>query len=507
MENTDKRNPIAKFFGFGKKKEIIPEPENLVKEDIKTVENITEKSTKTTVPPSGRSSETPKEDIGYGIGKLDTQLQLVKTDYTLEAIPIIRKLYKVNEDLGSVLFDAIQLTNTGHNITFDNSVSSEKALKMIAHLEKVRQNWHTGSANINGLVNKWIAQIFISGALSQEWVVKMDKTGIEKNALINPETIRFAKDNRGIYTTYQKTNNLSRQYVKLNEVTYSYYSLYSDVDTPYGVPPFLTALQSLALQKDMKVNIKHILNQLGLLGYLQVTMDKPDQKANESDSAYLQRCNNLLDETKFNVGKGFKDGIVVGFEDDTQFEFNSTTKNLAGVTELFNLNENLLANGLKTSNSFLGVNSGNSESFLSIVFTKMVSQLKNTQELLIAGLKKGYELELLLAGYNPKGLKITFNPSTITDDIKIQQSMEIKQRYLRNLWSDGIIGQNQYAREMGYTTYDTKKKSPEPGIQGKGEGDQVQKEKREKDKDKSDRKGRVKEKPQPKRKDSDTKER
>ena len=218
MEKTeDKRNPIAKFFGFGKP--TIEEPVVLVEKKIEEVENITSKPIKSTIPPSGRSSETPKEDVGYNINRLDNQLQLIKTDYTLEAIPIIRKLYKVNEDLGSVLFDAIQLTNTGHIISFDNSVKDADALKMVAHLEKVRQNWHTGSANINGLINKWIAQIFISGALSTEWVVRMDKKGIEKNALINPETIRFAKDARGIYTTYQQTKNLTQQYVKLNGVT------------------------------------------------------------------------------------------------------------------------------------------------------------------------------------------------------------------------------------------------------------------------------------------------
>lgn len=463
----------------------------------------------TSLPP-GRVSEPTINRSGYNFTELDRQLEIIKPDFVFDVIPKIRKLYKVNEDVGLALFDSIQLTNTGHDIKFDPDIPPLLQDEMRAHLRQVSKGWHTGSAGIDGLVNKWIAQIYVSGALSTEWVLNKNLTGVDYNTLVNPENIRFHLE-KGKYKPLQKlTGDLIRgkrkNYIKLNPNTYFYYGLYNDTDLPYGVPPFLSALKSLNTQADMKDNINHILNQLGLLGYLEVTLDKPQMQGNESEDKYVGRLNKLLKDTKRNILQGFKEGVVVGYTEDHSFDFHSTTKNLNGVTDLFSMNENQIANGLKTSPALLGVNSGSTESFLSIVFTKTLSQLKNVQKILAMNLEEGYRLELMLAGYNSKKVKVEFKPSTVTDDLKVQQGKEIRQRVLRNLWIDRIISQDTYAEEMGYSTPHKSIEAPDPTI-NKGQGDKTpeEKEKREKDKDKSDRKVRDKNKPQPKRKDNNTK--
>lgn len=472
--------------------------------------------TKNVIPPPGRVS-SPNNGTGKVFDEnifteLRENLKIVKPLKILSYIPIIRKLYKVNADVGSVLYDAIQLTNTGHDIYFDDDVPFREQAKMRKHLERVTKNWGYGVAGINGLINKLIAQIYIGGALSAEWVVDLNLEGIDSCAMVNPEEIVFALESGYKYIPYQKNNvfyGLKKEYIKLNPVTYKYTGLYSDEDTPYGVPPFVTAIESLKTQKDMKQNINHILNQLGLLGYLEVNIEKPDMKANEPESAYISRLNSLLDESKRNILYGFKEGVVVGFQDEHSFEFHATGKNLTGVSELFNLNENQLANGLKTSAAFLGVQNQATDSFGTVVFTKMLSQLKNVQQILAGFLEQGYKLELTLAGYNVDNITVMFKPSTITDDLKIQQGLEIKQRNLRNMWVDGIIDQTDYALEMGY---DKPKKKVDPTIhiqkkEDTAKTDPVKKADREADKDKSDRKVRDKNNPQPKRKDQSTKER
>lgn len=479
------------------------------KEVLKKVEEIasSKKSKTNTSVPAGRVSVPDQRPDGNFMLSLDNKLKFVKPDYSTKAIPLIRKLYKVNEDVGSVLYDAVQLTNTGHKIKFDQSVPPALQDEMRAHLKKVSKNWHMGTASIDGLVNKWISQIYVTGALSVEWAPKMDLSGIDQNILINPENIVFSLD-KGKYHPYQKVKGLSsikNNKIKLNLSTYIYYGLYSDEDTPYGIPPFLAALSAIETQADMKKNINHILKQLGLLGYLEVKLDKPDQMANEAETSYKSRLERLLTETKKNVLEGFMDGIVVGFEEDHNFEFHATTKQLSGVHELFNMNENQIANGLKTSPSFLGVKSGTTESFLSIVFTKTLSQLKNVQQVLARNLEKGYELELMLAGYNFKSLTVEFNPSTVTDDLKIQQGREIKQRVLKNLWVDGIISQETYADEMNYQKPAKKMAAPKPESKDSSKTNPEAKEKRKDDKNKSARRSRDKAKEQPKRKDNNTK--
>lgn len=462
---------------------------------------ITPKNVKTVVPVNGRESEphTGNTDV---FANLTRQLEFVKPDFPIDCIPLIRKLYKINSDVGQVLYDLIQLTNTGHKIEFEQSVKPDLQDKMREHLENASKVWGQGTAGIDGLVNKLIAQIYITGALSAENVVKMDLSGLDYVALVNPETIRFAQK-KGKYIPYQKAKRLfgvKEDYIELNPNTYKYYGLISDEDTPYGIPPFLTALEDISMQKDMKQNIKHILNQLGLLGYLEVKLDKPGINANEPEPQYANRLSSLLSQTKRNILKGFKEGVVVGFQEDHEFEFHSTSKNLTGVKELFDLNENQIANGLKTSATFIGVRDGSSEGFTSIVFTKMLSQLKNVQDLIGEFLESAYKLELALNGFEYKTLKVVFKASTITDEMKHQQAIEVKQRILHNLWVDRIISSEQYADEMGYKKPHKIIQPPDPGANQSDK--QKKKEDREKGKDASDRRVREKNNPQPKRKDT-----
>lgn len=503
-----------KFLGFNitkvqtAKRESVPKTDPIKGEQTK---DAIKKGNTIIAPPGTRSSEPNAGSYDFNTASLQNKLNVVNPEFQIEAIPLIRKLYKVNEDLGSVLYDSIQLTNTGHNIKFSQEVKPELADKMREHLKKVTKNWHHGTAGIDGLINKWIAQIYVSGALSVEWIPNIYLNGIAQNALINPETIRFALNPDGSYKSLQKTKGLlsnakSGGFKELNPNTYMYLSLFSDDDTPYGVPPFLTALKAIDTQGDMKSNINYILKQLGLLGYLEVKVDKPDQEAHESESKYRDRLNRLLLETKNNMLRGFKDGIVVGYEGDHEFSFHSTTKNLAGVNDIFNMNEKQIANGLKTSPTFLGIGGGGTENFMSIVFTKTLSQLKNTQDILASCLEKGYELELLLAGFNyPGKLEVEFNSSTITDEVKIQQGREYKQRVLSALFRDYIISSETYAEEMGYQK-PHKVKDPKDIAKIQQPNKDINKEDADKDsKNKSARKTRETDKAQPKRKDTNIK--
>lgn len=462
---------------------------------------------KNVVVPAGRTSSPRVKDESYDLDRIRKETNIIKPEFTFDSIPILRKLYKHNEDVGSILMDLVQLTNTGHKIKFDNSVKPDLVDKMRKHISSRSKDWGSGVAGIDGMINKMIAQIWISGALSAEMVPARGLTNIDNIILLDAETIRFKLIKKtGRYHPYQMMKYFfgkEKQYIKLNSTTYKYYGLISDTDNPYGVPPFMTALSSLSTQKSMRANIDHIMNQMGLLGYLETKLDKPEQMADESDEAYKGRLKRLLEESKNNVLAGFKEGVVAGYMEDHEFTFHSTSKNLNGIPDLYNQNENQIANGLKSSSSFLGVGGGGTEQMLSIVFTKMLSQLKNVQLLLIRFLEELYTLELLMAGYSFKSLSVEFRASTITDDLKIQQGKEIKQRVLHNLWADGIIGQDSYADQMDYEKFDRKVTPPTP----EGTVDKSDEEKVEKDKDKSDRKGRDKGNNQPKRKDTDPKER
>ena len=500
-----------KFFGiklWGKEKNLgLPvhdnhpsPPEKLGKKEVENDFEIRKKVYGN--PPPGR------------ISSKDTQISLNVPniwnheipDFNFQVIPLIRKLSIINEDVGQVVFDLMQLCNTGYEISFDKKVKPNDVDKMRRHLYNRSKVWTDGVAGTHGLINKMIHQILIGGALSNEWVINKDLTGIDNIFLIKPETIRWVYNKRkNRYEPYQYVETATKpeeSMIKLNQFTYRYYGLMGDTELPYGIPLYIPALKRVTQQMKMDKNIDFVMEQLGLLGFFEAKLEKPSQNLNENDKVYEKRLNRLLLETKRNLQAGMSDGVTVGFQDEHEFQFHSTTKNLSGVSDIYNQVLSQVAKGLKHPQSFLGISSGSTETHINIIFTKMLAQLWNIQNLVKQNLEFGYALELRLAGFNFDFLEINFKESTITDELKSQQAREILIRNLLAEYNQGIISQETMADLLGREEPD--QKEPRQTIEP-GEDPAKKKQDREKQKDDSDRRVREKNKPQPKRKDQDTK--
>jgi len=493
-----RRKPDARIEELASKIDILGEKITDASQEIK----------KSVIPelPRGRQSYPDFNEVyeNYVDG-----LKLAQPTFIIDMIPIIRKLFRTNQNLGLAVFDMVQLTNTGHRVVFDPEVAPDQVDLMRKHLGNVTKTWGAYNSDINAVINRWIAQIYVTGALCTEWVIKNDLSGIKNAMLVKPEYIRFSyRRNKSEYIPYQIVDSTinpdvvlqNKRMKKLNQYTFKYRGLISDVDEPYGIPPFLTALEDIAEQRNMKKNMSHIIQQIGLMGFLEVLIAKPDMKDMEKEDAYSARLTQLLQTTRDNVKSGLAEAISVGYKDDHEYEFHSTTKNMAGLPDVFDINQRMVAAGLKFPPSFLGISSM-SETHINIVFTKMLSQLRNTQEIIKENLEFAYALELVLAGFSFNYLKVEFKPSTITDALKEQQTDEIRIRNVSNKYNMGIIGQDQAADELGYEKPD--QKEPRAPI----DESEVARQKVEKDKDAGDRKSRDKSKPQPKRADQDTRRR
>lgn len=466
--------------------------------------NSNPRSTESVIPP-GRLSVPDDQNI---LTWLKGMNNLVTPSFRTDLIPLIRDLYKVNPDVGIALQDMFKLTNTGHIITFPYN-TSEEAKRMRAHLEKVSKSWSNYTAGVYGITNKMIVQSLVGGAISIEAVPNKDLSGISTIVFINPEDIIFKRSNDGKYLPYQKNKSFLNKrdpYIQLNTNTFKYSSLYNDTDEPYGVPPFMTALDSLKGQSDMRDNMKHIMELMGMFGFLEAKIAKPLKKANENETAYARRLESELRKLKVNLSRGLRDGVVTGYLDDHEFKLNSTTQNLTNVDKVWSMNQQSVANGLGVNGNIIGVPASNTEGGANILLSKMISQLKNIQVFLSDVWEFIYSLELLLAGFNNKGIKVTYATSTITDEVKYQQALEYKIRNNISLYEAGIISQDQFAFNMGYDVPDQKEPRVNPDDL-EDTSDSAAKRDRKSDKNKSDRKTRDKNNPNPPRKDGETKER
>lgn len=381
-----------------------------------------------------------------------------------EVIPIIRRLMICNPDVGQVMYNIVSLGNTGHKIFFDRKVSVEQQDAMRNHLMNRRKNWSTGQAGINGLVNKMFYQTLISGALSNEWVPNKDLTGIESCVLVNPEEIFFFQNDRQTgYHPYQRARNVALDtkyksdkmgYIRLNPETYKYYALNGDLDVPYGIPPYISVLPRIDTQDNMNKNIDYVVEEWGLLGLLEVLIQKPDldEQIDTTPEIYEGRLETLLTQAKERLATGVNDGVVVGYKEDAEFRWNSIGKEYEHAIKLFRNNELQTFSALKHDPSLAGRDYNTSETQIGVVFIKMLSELRNIQNNIKTNLEFGYSLELMLAGYKFDYLNVTFNRSTLQDDLKYQQGQEIKIRNVKDKLIMGVINQEQAADELDYET-------------------------------------------------------
>lgn len=448
-------------------------------------------------------------DQGTLISYLQGTASWVQPSYKQEVIPLIRNLYKINPDVSMAIQDMFKLTNTSHDITFPNN-SDKEADRMRDHLHLAQQRWSHYTAGINGLVNKMLVQAMVGGAISIEAVPNNSLDGVSTVLFVNPDDIIFERENDGQYQPYQKNTHWAApdkpRYIKLNKDTYIYVGMYNDTDEPYGIPPFMAALDSLKTQEDIKINFKHIMEMVGMVGFLEAKMQKPDQKGNESDSAYKARLERQLVELKKNLISGMKDGVVTGYIDDHEFNLNSTTKELGNIDKPWQINQQSVANGLGINGNLIGISS-TTESGAGVNLSKMISQLKNLQNLVSYVLEFIYTLELRLAGFDCKGIRIVWGTTTIADDVKIQQARQYKIQNLDLLYKAGIISQYQYAWEMGYDSPD--QEEPRLSLEDQnGVGDpqeMTKKKQRQGDKNQSARRSRAKSNPSPSRGDQNSK--
>lgn len=452
------------------------------------------------ISPTPSSSRDLPQGYGGFINGLNSSLRVLPAEFEFEVIPLIRKLAKVNPDVSQALDDFTKLANTGHKIKFDPSVGESQVEDMREMLENNSPNWHMGALGMGGITNKLFQQAMIGGATSVEWIPNMDLNNLEEVRFVNPEQIRFVVEkNSRKYQPYQKLKNMPidgnflKDLKKLNPYQYKYTALNGDTDLPYGTPPYLAALPGIEAQSNMLQNIRFIVQMLGILGYLDARVEKPDKKGGESDEAYEARLETFLNKMKERVSLGLRNGVNVGFKEDHEFDFKTTAPSAQGVKDLFEQNELLIASGLKYSAIFMG-RPGSTETLVTVMFTKMLAQLKNIQDIVGGNLKFGYSLALTLAGFKFKRLSVEFNRSTITDDLKYQQAQEVKIRNLEHLYDQGIVGQDDFADAMDYI----KPNQPNPRVtRDKNDSNAaVKKQAREKSKDASDRRVRDKNAPQ-----------
>lgn len=405
------------------------------------------------LPAGGRSSEDPSRSA------LDVLLGILGEVDPLVPWPLLDKIETLsitNPDLFQAVGNIVLLGNSGHTVELEADDANQ------ARFQDLLDAWgldaYPFGGGVEGLVNDLFGQLARYGALSMEWVANENLDDLLKGVLVPVRSVRFRLSDQpgGGYEPWQKTGYLKEDLIPLNPWTYVYLAAERLDRSPYAIPPVLAALRHVAIQEDMVTQLAAIAKKVGLFGFVQILLSAPQQREKESDEAYKARCRSYLDQTMASVREAgtFKDGVAVGFKDVQEFSVTPSTANPAGVQGLIEVNETLLASGLRQDPAMFGRTYSTTETYATVVLEKTMAMLANYQRLVGMSLERGYKLKAWLNGVRFQRLKVVWKPSALVNQKLAQEVYQLEILNADNLYNQGVISQEERARILGYTEPD-----------------------------------------------------
>lgn len=378
--------------------------------------------------------------------KRNDLMDSVTPSVPFELVDEIEKLVLSTPDLSQAVERTISFGNTGHQVSFEG-LSEAETKKAREELERFAKTAFKPAAGIDSLVDALFRQMTIRGALSAEAVPEGDFSGIRKVELVPVKEVRFKRDERNDWKPMQTGIG---EDIELNEQQYMYIPLQRDEKSPYGIPPFIAALDTAKSQKGFIDRIKEVIKKIGLLGFIHAKK-KPAPNNNESPREYTARLKKNLEDFAKSFRQNFAEsGMAVSY-DDVSIDHRSVTGDARGAADLFQIGEEQLASGIDMDPSLLGRNYSTTETYAGVVYESFLSKLRGRQRIVKRFLEKVYWLHLVLRGFKVDKVSVTFNLARSLNPQSDAQAENFRLQNIKMKEEAGWIDADQAAREAGYT--------------------------------------------------------
>lgn len=282
-----------------------------------------------------------------------------------ETLDYVEILATYNPDYSQAVENIKMLSNSGHELMVSSS-SDLATRRLKARLETKARTLQEGHGGIDGIIDKLMDQAATYGAMCGEIVLSDDLSDVVDFVDLNPKKIRFFWDeDLGKYMPYQKVSaeqakkaesrgqKTINNCIALNPLTFRYYAFDAAPESPYGTPPFLAALYNIAIQRDLVANMAQIVKKIGLLGIIDVEVERLAVQPGETDEAYVARAREYLSGYAEAAGEMAKEGGLTHF-DDVKVTTTQLGGNAAGATNIHKANEEMVFSGLKSMPSLQG---------------------------------------------------------------------------------------------------------------------------------------------------------
>jgi hypothetical protein len=409
------------------------------------------------LPISGRSSIETPTSFGVGVASFLMNYGAVNPLIPIALLDFLELAAAVNMDISDAVDKVVTLGNTGHDLVLEDS-SDARIEAARVELDALAASVYPRSAGMDGLVNHYLRQLAVTGALSSEDVLTEALDGVVRVALVPVRSIRFVYAD-GDYQPYQRASlgNVpaggSRGpggLIPLNPVTYHYYASLTAENSPYAIPPMLGAIEPLLIQRDMLDNLKFVMRKLGLLGLVDLAAEPPLRKPGESDREYASRASAYLADLATAMAGNYRKGILVHYKDQEMKHFNVTGAGAAGAEQLIRVVEQFLFTGAHIDPSMVGRNYQSTETYSRVIYGAMAKRHDNFRRLIKRRIEATYRLHLLLRRLEVAGVGIRFHATDSLNPNIDELAETYKVGSVIRKMDKGIIDPDQAAQELGY---------------------------------------------------------
>ncbi|PKN28262.1 MAG: hypothetical protein CVU64_14245 [Deltaproteobacteria bacterium HGW-Deltaproteobacteria-21] len=396
------------------------------------------------VEPGQRS--VPDEGMGAAIGRLAGFYDYAVPDFPPECLEVLEPLSIFNPDVAQALSIWVTLGNTGHEVEVDG----RNPEAVLSRLNELAGSVYRTGGGVDGLVNHFLRQIPLMGALSAEWVIaERIQEGVVDVAVVPVKSIRFRRED-GAWMPYQFTGRFGESaFVALNPLTYSYGPMQTLDGRPYGIPPWLSTLKNIEAQLDWLKNLYHIGKKMGLIGFVDVSLELPQQKPSESDAAFQARLSKRLKDYAAAYSANLSQGVAVHYKDQEAKHNAVSPGAAAGAKQIWQLNEEQICSGLDIPPSMMGRSYSTTETYAEVDYDRLCTKLMVALRMIKRFIEKGYELDLALRGIDAD-VTVTFNQ---TRGFKEKEKADADGARIDNVIAKrdaGFIDDDEAARELGY---------------------------------------------------------
>lgn len=391
-----------------------------------------------------------------------------------EMLDFIELLAVYNPDYSQAVENMRTLANPGHVLQIDATKGVAKATAQRIK-DKNKQIQHK-NGGIDGLIDKLLWQAAVYGAMAGEWVPNENMTDIVDFIDVNPKTVKFfweldpTEDPFQLgphwapyqYATIRQVLEAEQNgqkvrngaYVKLNEITFQYFSFSAAPGSPYGVPPFLAALNNIAIQRDMMSNMASVVKKIALLGLIDIKVESLTAMPGESQSDYQSRATQYLEGYADLAVNMLDSGGIIHFDDAT-VSSTSLAGNASGATNIFTQNEEQVFSGLKSMPSVQGRSYSTTETYAGVAYDIMIRQSLRYQRAAKLMVEYGYNLMIMMWGVKVNDIKVQFHENKSLQRLQIAQAehTEIINELMK--WAAGITNQVDAAHALGHPDADT----------------------------------------------------